>query len=140
MSDSSLIDNALISKLSGDNTLLGYCPNGVYYGEAPEGMTRFVVVQLMEETDVAQFGERAFEDGLYLVKAVMLSTANGNIQAAAARIDALLENATLSVSGYTTAGIYRDSRVRITEVDDMDSSIRWYHRGGYYRVVMAGSP
>src|SRR4051812_19382441 len=96
-SDSSDIDNALIAKLGADSALLALMPNGVYYDEAPQGSTRFVIVSLVIEQDEAMFGGRAFEDALYLVKAVSLSTAGGNVKDAAARIDALLENGTLLV-------------------------------------------
>lgn len=134
MPDSSLIDNALIAKLGADATLLGHCPNGVYWEEAPPGATRFVIVSLVDAVDEPQFGGRAYEDAVYLVKAVALSTAGANIQAAAARIDALLEDGTLTVSGYTYMAMHREARVRMTEVDDDDPSLRWYHRGGHYRV------
>jgi hypothetical protein len=137
MPDSSLIDNALVAKLGADVTLLSYCTNGVYWDEAPPNATKFVIVSLIEEADEAEFGGRAYEDALYLVKAVAISTAGANVQAAAARIDALLEDQTLTVSGYTHMVMHRESRVRITEVDDQDASIRWFHRGGHYRVQQA---
>lgn len=137
MADSSDIDNALIAKLGGDSTLLALCPNGVYMDEAPVGATRFVVVSLVEEQDEPMFAERALEDARYLVKAVMLSTAGGNIKSAAARIDALLEQQPLTVNGYNVSCLRRDSRVRQTEVDDVDVQIRWFHRGGIYQVVAA---
>jgi hypothetical protein len=135
VSDSSDIENALIAKLAADATLLGLCPNGVYYDEAPTGSTRFVIVSLVDEVDEPMFGARAFENAMYLVKAVMLSTAGGNIKDAAARIDALLEQQPLTVSGYGVSLMRRDSRVRLTEVDDIDNKIRWFHRGGRYQVV-----
>jgi hypothetical protein len=137
MPDSSAIDNALIAKLGGDATLLGICTNGVYWDEAPHGSTKFVIVSLVDELDEPVFGGRGYEDALYLVKAVALSTAGANIQAAAARIDALLEDQALTVSGYTHMVMHRESRVRITEVDEVDASIRWFHRGGHYRVQQA---
>ena len=93
-----------------------------------------MIVSFVDENDEAVFGGRAIEDGLYLVKAVSLSTAGVNMQAAAARIDTLLDEQTLTVSGYTHMAMFRESRVRITEVDDEDASIRWFHRGGRYRV------
>src|SRR5678809_152625 len=106
--DSSDIDNAIVAKLAADATLLSYCPNGVYVDEAPQGMTKFVIVSLVDELDTPVFGSRAFEDALYLIEARMLSTANGNIKAAAARIDALLDDQSLTigspaaqVTGYT---------------------------------------
>lgn len=135
MADSSDIDNALIAKLAADATLLALVPNGVYYDEAPAGSTRFVIVSLVDEGDEPMFGARAFENAFYLVKAVMLSTAGGDIKAAAARIDALLEQQPLTVTGYGVTLMRRDSRVRMTEVDDVDNSIRWLHRGGRYQVV-----
>lgn len=143
--DSSDIDAALIAKLGADATLLSYCPNGVYVDEAPQGATRFVIVSLVEETDEAVFGGRAIEDALFLVEVRMLSTAGGNIKAAAARIDVLLDDQPLlapgsppaPVAGYTWMATYRESRVRGTEIDEVDPSIRWFRRGGQYRCQMA---
>lgn len=143
MADSSDIDNALIAKLGSDVTLLALCPNGVYKDEAPQGATRFVIVSLVEESDEPVFGRRGYEDALYLVEARMLSTAGGNIKAAAARIDALLEDQPLSGSptltpGYTWMTTYRESRLTPqVEVDEVDPSIRWFRRGGHYRVQMS---
>jgi hypothetical protein len=131
------VDAALVAKLGADTTLLALMPNGVYVDEAPPGSTRFVLVSLVDEDDVAEFGRRAIEDALFLVKAVALSTTSANIRAAAARIDTLLEDGTLSVPGYTFAVMHRESRLRMTEVDDVDASIRWHHRGGRYRVQVA---
>lgn len=145
--DSSDIDAAIVAKLGADTTLLSLCPNGVYWDEAPQGMTRFVIVSLIDEVDEPVFSHRAFEDALYLIEARMLSTAGGNIKAAAARIDALLDDQLLTigsppapVAGYTWMAMHRESRVRLTEVDDVDPSLRWFRRGGHYRVVMDVNP
>jgi len=135
--DSSDVDAALVAKLGADSALLALMPNGVYVDEAPPGMTRFVIVSLVDEHDEAEFGRRAIEDALYLVKAVALSTAGANIRAAAARIDALLEDGALTVAGYTHMTMHRVERVRVTEVDDLDATLRWQHRGGRYRVMVA---
>lgn len=135
--DSSGIDNAIVALLGADATLLALCPNGAYWDVAPPGATRFVIVSFVEEEDRAMLAGRAFEDGLYLVKAVMLSSANGDIRAAAARIDTLLEDATITATGFTAMASFREARIRYTEVDDVDPSIRWFHRGGHYRVAMS---
>lgn len=138
MADSSDIDAAIVVKLGADAALLALCPNGVYVDEAPAGATRFVIVSLIDEADEAVFGGRAIEDAVYLVEARMLSTVSGaNIKGAAARIDALLESQPLTVAGYTWMTMHRESRIRLTEVDDQDSTIRWYRRGGNYRVQMS---
>jgi hypothetical protein len=138
MADSSDIENALVAKLGADATLLALVPNGIYMDEAPAGATRFVIVSLVDEADVGRFGGRAIEDALYLVEARMLSTVAGaNVKAAAARIDVLLEQGTLTVSGYSLMALFRESRIRLTEVDAADPSLRWFRRGGNYRLVVS---
>jgi hypothetical protein len=138
MPDSSGIDAALVVKLGSDAALLALCPNGVFVDEAPAGSTRFVIVSLVDEVDEPVFGGRAIEDALFLVEARMLSTVSGaNIRAAAARIDVLLEDQPLVAAGYTYMTCHRESRIRMTEVDDEDQTIRWFRRGGNYRVQMS---
>ena len=120
MPESSSIDSALITRLSSDPTLAALATNGVYFDKAPPGSTSFVIVSLVDETDAQHFGQRSFEDALYLVKAVVLTTvANANIviRDATNRIDVLLEQATLTAAGYTPMACYREGRVR-------------YHRSG----------
>jgi len=143
--DSSDVDAALVLKLQSDTTLAALLPGGWYIDEAPAGLTLFGIVSLVDEHDEPMFGGRAFEDAIYLVKAVEKKplSGSGNIKAAAARIDVLLDPqpplppATLTIAGYGLMVSRRDSRVRSTEVDEVDSSIRWYHRGGRYQVMVA---
>lgn len=136
MADSSDIDSALVAKLQADSALTALMPDGVWIDEAPEGKIQYVIVSLVDEDDEPKFGGRAFEDALFLVKAVEQKPAagSGNIKAAAARIDALLENGTLAVTGYTHMAMHREKRIRSTELDGTVPSIRWFHRGGHYRV------
>jgi hypothetical protein len=136
MADSSDIDSALVAKLAADATLSTLMPGGVWIDEGPAGVTQFVIVSLVDEADAAVFGKRAIEDALFLVAAreKKPATGSGNVKAAAARIDVLLNDQVLSVTGYTHMAMHRESRVRLTEVDEVDSSIRWWHRGGRYRV------
>jgi len=138
--DSSDIDAALLAKLNSDTELTGYVQNLAWMDEAPPKSTRFVIVSLIDEVDEQQFERRSYEDALYLVKAVVLSTvtnANALVKSAAARIDALLENGTLTVNGYALMTMHRETRIRITEVDEVDPTVRWFHRGGQYRLVMS---
>ena len=140
MADSQDIDTALLTKLSSDGTLLALMPDNVWMDEAPPGSKRFVVVSLVDENDEQRFGARAFEEARYLVKAVALSTAPNaaaNVKSAAARIDVLLNDQTLTATGYSTMVMERESRIRVVEVDDVDPTVRWYHRGGQYHVVMS---
>ena len=64
----------------------------------------------------------------------LLIRAGANVKAAAARIDVLLENGTITVAGYTRMTVHREARLRQTEVDALDPTIRWFHRGGHYRA------
>lgn len=138
MADTSDIAAALIAKLGSDAALLALCPNGVYWDQAPPGATRFVIVSFVSAEDVGVFGGRAIEDGLYHVEARMLSTVAGaNPKAAAARIEALLEDQPLTVAGYAWMTTHREAPTRITEVDAVDPSIQWLRRGGHYRIQMS---
>lgn len=137
MADSSDVDAALVAKLLADAPLMAAMPDGVYFDEAAQGKTKFVIVSLVNETDTPMFGARAFEDAVYLVKAVALSTSGGDVKTAAARIDALLEYGTMAVTGYGLMTMRRESRLRLTEVDAVDASIRWQHRGGRYQVMVS---
>lgn len=137
MPDSGDVDAALSAKLLADGTLTGYMTDGVWFDTAPKGKTKFVIVSLINEDDEPQFQGRAFEDNLYLVKAVAMETTGANVKAAAARIDALLEGGTLTVGGYSLMRLTRVARVRYTEVDEVDADIRWQHRGGHYAVTVS---
>ena len=138
MADTSDIAAALIAKLGSDLELLSLCPNGVYFDEAPPGSTRFVIVSFVNAIDQGVFGRRAIEDAIYLVEARMLSTVPGaNIKRAAARIDELLEDQPLTVAGYTWSAMHRIEPIRLTEVDEVDPSVRWLRRGGQYFVQMS---
>jgi hypothetical protein len=139
--DSSDIDNALMATLGADSVLLSVMPNGVYWDEAPPNSTRFVIVSLAESHDEPQFGERSFEDVIYQVEAVALSTTMADMKAAARRIDELLDPqppappAMFTIPGYQIMVTQRERRIRQTEVDEINPSIRWNHRGGHYRLV-----
>jgi hypothetical protein len=139
MSTSSDIDNALLAKLGADAQLLALCPDNVYWDIAPHGAQRFVTVSLVTATDESTYDAGpAIESILYAVKASLLNN-NTDAGLAAARIHELLHNQTLTVAGYTCMTMHRDEddpRIRMTEVDDKDPQIRWYHRGGNYRVEM----
>jgi hypothetical protein len=134
--DSSDVDGALVAVLLNDPTLSGYCPDGVFFDEAAPGAQRFVIVSLLDEVDEVDYAGRCYEDALYLVKAVALSSVSTNIKPAAARIDALLDRVQLTPPpNYGEISVIREQRIRLRETDQVNTSIRWDHRGGYYRVM-----
>jgi hypothetical protein len=145
MSDSSAIDQAVIEKLLADAPLRALMPDGVFWDKAGASLltnghaTRFVFVSFVDERDELMFGGRAYEDGLYLVKASARSDSGGDVRAAAARIDAILHGGDLAIDGYRLMIMQRESRIRLTEDDPGDLSKEWQHRGGRYQV-MARAP
>lgn len=150
MPDSSAIDTAVIGLLQGDATLKTLMPGGVYYQVAPPDSKQFVIVSIVESADQIMFGGRAWESVLYLVKAVEFSSPtvhNNNAKAAADRIDALLDPqppappAALTITGYGVLNVQREGRrLRETEVDEIDSTLHWVHRGANYRVLAEPAP
>jgi hypothetical protein len=142
MSDSTEIDKAIIARLSGDAQLLALLPDGVHAHVAPQGKTHFCIVSLVIARDVPTFGSvgtrRAGEECTYMMKAVTLGASRGVAGDAAQRIDELLQDQPLTITGYHCASIARavdDGRIDETEVDDVDASIRWQHRGGRYQLL-----
>lgn len=141
--DASDIDAALVALLLNDAALMALAPDGVFMDEAGPSIVdggsakRFVLVSLVDAHDEPMFGGTAFDDAVYLVKYVALSTTAGNPKAAAARIQALLHLQDLTIAGYGLLVMRRVGRVRMTEVDAVDSAIRWQHRGGRYQIVAA---
>lgn len=143
MPDPALIRNALIAKLGSDAALLAQAVNGVYYKVGPQNSTRFVIVSQVTAAVVSEFQRRAFEDRLFMVEARFLKGAGGDIGVAAARIDALLDPQppaqppTLTVSGYSLMTMALEEPIDEIEPDDLDKSLFWYRRGGWYRVQMS---
>ena len=138
--DSSGIDTALLGRLANDAALRALLPDGVWFDTGPPNMRRFAILSVVISNDIAQFGRRAIESTIYRVKAVMLMQAGvpgGDIQAAALRIDELLEDAPIAAPGYGWMTCFREERLRETEVDEHDATILWQHRGGLYRLQMA---
>lgn len=129
------IDTGLVGKLAADATLTGLAPGGVWYETAPQNTSEpFVIVsQLASEDDWVLPATRRFDDRRYLVKAVQQSASASGTDAAAARVDALLEAGTITATGYQTVLMRREVRVRYLE---RDGDLRWQHSGGEYRVLM----
>lgn len=139
MPDSSAVDNALVAKLSGDATLMGLIPGGVFFDYSPANVTQVVIVSQLAHEDAYQFRGSAWERFVYVVKAVALSTSGANVASAAARIHTLLQDGTLTITGYGLMVMQRLERVRYTEVDQ-DNDQRWQHRGGQYEVFVSPLP
>lgn len=137
---SSAIGNAIVAALGSDSALLADCVHGVYMaGEVPSGSTRFVTVALVTGFDGSLFGGRASETHTYDVTAHIFfrerEAPAGNIAAAAARIDAVLEGQPIAVSGFTWADSERLEFVREVDRDADDVAIGYRIRGGRYQFT-----
>lgn len=143
------ITSALINYLWADAALRALTPDGVFRNIAGLSMAtggaakRFVIVSLIAGHNVRVFEGRGRLEALYLVEARMLSTAGGNINEAAARLDELLDPqpplapATLTIPGWGLVGLYQDEPTEDTEFDEADPSIVWDRAGGRYGVWAA---
>lgn len=135
--DTSEIDAAVMAKLSGDATLMGLMPNGVFWGVAGTGATKFVIVSYAVDPEVAySMPFPAWESLVYLVKATQSGTSGSDVKAAAKRIRELLHDATLTPTGYYPTMLLRYVQpVRYTEIDEQTDA-RWQHRGGHYHLMV----
>jgi hypothetical protein len=138
MADASLVDSAVIDVLASDATLIGLCPDGVYWDLAPAGAQSFVIVSLADHDDTGGLDSRdLYERTVYQVKAVVESSGGTVARDAAARIQTLLNRATLDLTdaGYTPMACRRIRRIRFTESDPVAPATRWQHRGGQYELT-----
>lgn len=131
------VDAAVIGLLQADAQLKAWLPDGVYFSAAPQSARRFALVSVTTNDDEYIFqGRQGFEEFLYLIKAVILSTSPSDALQAADRIQALLQNARFPITGYQVVNCQRAGYVRYTE-PDVNPDALWQHIGGNYAVVVA---
>jgi hypothetical protein len=131
----------LYSVLSGDSTLTGYAPGGVWRGLAPDGTaTPFVILSLQSGQDkLTANAVRILDDDTFLVKASGPASNTAGVTNAAARIDALLgrTSGTIGTPGQVTAGAilacYRETPL---SVDELINGELWTNLGGLYRLII----
>ena len=135
------VRRALYGKLAGDttlNNLLGTPAPGyskaIYHNAAP-GAAAFPYVTFNKQAGTpteAMADPSAFETDVWQVKAVDKDTSATDAEAIAARVQALLNDAELSISGSTHLYLRRQSDVEYEEVTD---GVRYQHVGALYRLV-----
>lgn len=127
---------ALFAKLTADSTLVAMLAGtaAVYQGQAPQGaQLPYVVFNQQAETDSYTLADRAFEDYVFLVKGVTKATSPVGAGAISGRIDEVLTDAALSVSGQDQMYLRREQQIKYPEVDQGD---RYWHSGGLFRIVV----
>jgi hypothetical protein len=130
------IDDAVIATLNADATLTTLVPGRWFRDMAPQGVSKpFGIVTLMAHEDIPQLSSanEAYQVGRYLVKVVDESTTSTAAELGADRAHVVLQNASLTISGFHSMDARREERISYVEAD---GSSRFQHRGGIY-VVMA---
>lgn len=129
---------AIFNKLKGDATLTGLLANGtasIYQSVAPqEADPPYVVFNQQAETDAYTLSQRSWENSIYLVKAVTQGTSPAAAGTIAERIDTVLTDGALSVSGHTHMYTRRTATVDYPEVD---RGVTYRHAGGLFRIYVS---
>lgn len=135
------VRRALYGRLAGDttlNNLLASPPAGysksIFYQQAPESAGYpFIVFSKSSGVPTEAFGDPdALDTDVWLVKAVDEATSADDAEAIQARVQALLNDATLSISGATLLYLRRQSDVDYSEVN---KGVQYVHAGSLYRLV-----
>lgn len=131
---------ALYGRMAGDTTLnallhappAGYSKS-IFYELAPSSAQfDYVVFSKQASTPSYSLAARNFDEDVWLVKGVGRADSADNVDAIAARLDALLTDATLSISGRTHLYLRRESDVDYAEVTD---GVSYRHAGSLFRLI-----
>lgn len=131
---------ALYGKMAGDSTLttmLGTPPSGyakgIYYQQAPQGAAfPYVIFSKSTGTPRYALGNRAFDNDVWLIKGVDRRDTADTVDNIASRLDALLTDGSLSISGATQLYLRRESDVDYSETVD---GVVYRHSGAYFRFI-----
>lgn len=131
---------AIYGKLAGDTTLtamLGPASVGqnIYYQQAPAGAAfPYVIFSKQSGTPTYSFqtGQSAYDSEVWLVKGVDQGSSADTVDAIASRVDTLLTDGALSISGRTQMYLRRESDVDYSE-EDKGQLFR--HAGALFRLT-----
>ncbi len=137
------IDTALYSVLAADvagtatGTLGQLGATGVYRMVASQGSAEpYIVFNQQAGTDSYTFSARDSRSLLYQIKAVGKGSSALVPSQMSDRIDALLTDKSLGVSGWTQMRVRRESDVEYVEIEN---GVQYHHLGGLYRVDVQSS-
>jgi hypothetical protein len=140
MANPAAIYTALAAKALADAPLMALMPDGVYRDIAASGKTRFIIISKASDFRAYMFGGVAYEEVTYLVKAVEFGTSGTNAANAAARILTLLQDGTLTITGYTLMRMQLaedGGMVEYVEPDEANLDARWQHRGWNFDITVS---
>lgn len=134
------VRRALYGKMSGDTTLTGYLatpPTGysksIFYEVAPSGADfPYVIFQKQAGTPRYSFAANAYDNEVWTIKGVHEGGSADTADNIASRLDALLTDGALSISGKTQLYLRRESDVDYAEVRD---GVTYRHAGAMFRLI-----
>lgn len=138
------VKRAVYGKLSGDSTLtnlLGTPASGyaksIYFEQAPQGAQfPYVIFSRSAGTPRWTFKQEAFREDVWMVKGVDRQSATSNTadtaESIADRVEALLTDASLSISGEGLMWLRPESTVDYAEVVD---GVTFRHSGSDFRLI-----
>ena len=138
---STAVRRAIYGRLSSDSTLgnlLATAPTGytksIFHDFAPDNASfPYVLFHKQSGVPTEAFNDpSALEDDVWLVKGVDKNASADTVEAIQARVQALLNDSTLSISGATHLYLRRQSDVEFPEVREGDT---YRHAGALYRLV-----
>jgi hypothetical protein len=126
------VDQCIANTLSNDNGIKAIVSQRVYREQAPQNATfPYIVFGLMSGIDRNMLGPvRAFTRGQYMVKAVTVGEGFATADDIMDLVDTLLQDKSLTVSGYRVMPIHREEMFRYTETI---GGVRYNHFGFIYR-------
>lgn len=134
------IRRAIYGKLAGDSTLnalLGTPAPGfsksIYYQQAPQGASfPYVIFNDQAQTPRFALASKAYDNDVWLIKGVDRSGTADPVDSIKDRLETLLTDATLSISGRTNIYLRPESAVGYPETTDGEL---YRHSGWNFRVL-----
>ena len=105
---------------------------GIYNTMAPEGAAApYVIFQAFSKIDEHSFDGR-YANAVYMVKAVSRQRWPKEASDVDTQVDTLMEDATLSITGFSQLICRRENDVYLVEEE---AGNIWHHIGGLYRIM-----
>lgn len=130
------VGSALYAALSGDTTITTtYGVTGVHLDVAPDAaVDPFVTFSLVTAPDSYTFGTRAWTDGLWMVRAWSAGPSTRLPARIMARVDDVLTDQTLTVSGHRTLVVRRMETLPTLPEIDPKSGLHIRSAGARFQV------
>lgn len=131
----SALRDAIVLHLQADSNVTDLATGGIYPGLPPEADQQFPFISVTAHKAPAAnwaFQQVAFEDAVYLVKAIDRSTSSKVVSDINAAVRASLNLATLTITGYSSMGVMWIGDV---QYDDLEDTEQFQYEGGLYSLM-----